>query len=121
NFGCLRPYILFVCLLLFLSTPLLVNAISMVIFVAGLALLLLGKNILTPAYQGLMPDRVPEEQRGVTAGFVGGMTILGNVVGLGLAVWLLGGVNQHAFSVGMIRSNASICYIITAFLVLVCI
>src|SRR5438034_4168816 len=119
NFGRRRPYIVIGGLLLVLSTPLLVKASSMLVFVSGLALLLLGKNILTPAYQGLMPDRVPEEHRGVTAGFVGGMTILGNVVGLGLAVWLLGGVNQHAFSVGMIRSNASIYYIITAFLVLV--
>jgi MFS family permease len=119
NFGRRRPYIVIGGLLLVLSTPLLVNAGSMAIFVAGLALLLVGKNILTPAYQSLMPDRVPEEQRGVTAGFVGGMTILGNVVSLGLAAWLLGGVNQHAFSIGMIRFNAGIYYIITAFLVLI--
>ena len=119
NFGRRRPYIVIGGLILVLSTPLLVNASSMAVFVAGLALLLLGKNILTPAYQGLMPDCVPEEQRGVTAGFVGGMTILGNVVGLGLAAWLLGGINQHAFSMSMIRSNAGIYYIVTALLVLV--
>src|SRR6266516_5121316 len=119
NFGRRRPYIVIGGLLLVLGTPLLVKASSMLVFVSGLSLLLLGKNILTPAYQGLMPDRVPEEQRGVTAGFVGGMTILGNVVGLGLAALLLGGVNQHAFSLGMIRSNAGIYYIVTAFLVLI--
>ena len=118
NFGRRRPYIVIGGLLLVLSTPLLVKASSMVVFVSGLALLLLGKNILTPAYQSLMPDCVPEEQRGVTSGFVGGMTILGNVVGLGLAAWLLGGVHQNTFSMGMIRSNAGIYYIITAFLVL---
>jgi MFS family permease len=118
GFGRRRPYIVLGGLLLLLSTPLLVDAGSMVIFLAGLALLLLGKNILTPAYQGLMPDRVPAEQRGETAGFVGGMTILGNVVGLGLAAWLLGGINQHAYSIGTIRSNAGIYYIVTACLVL---
>ncbi len=118
NFGRRRPYIVVGGFILVLSTPLLVNASSMAVFVAGLTLLLLGKNILTPAYQGLMPDCVPEEQRGVTAGFVGGMTILGNVVGLGLAAWLLGGINQHAFSMSMIRSNAGIYYMVTAFLVL---
>jgi MFS family permease len=91
GFGRRRPYILIGGLLLVLSTPLLVNAGSLAIFLVGLALLLLGKNILTPAYQSLMPDRVPGEQRGETAGYVGGMTILGNVVGLGLAAWLLGG------------------------------
>jgi MFS family permease len=119
NFGRRRPYIVIGGLLLVFSTPLLVNAGSMVIFVAGLAIFLVGKNILTPAYQSLMPDRVPEEQRGVTSGFVGGMTILGNVVGLGLASWLLGGINQHAYSLSMIRSNAGIYYIVTAFLVVV--
>jgi MFS family permease len=119
HFGRRRPYIVIGGLLLVLSTPLLVNSGSMAIFVSGLALLLVGKNILVPAYQSLMPDRVPVEQRGVTAGFVGGMTILGNVVGLGLAVWLLGGINQHASSLGMIRSHAGIYYIVTAFLVLV--
>src|SRR5574340_1253784 len=118
NFGRRRPYIVIGGLILVLSTPLLVNASSMAVFVAGLALLLLGKNILTPAYQGLMPDCVPKEQRGVTAGFVGGMTILGNVVGLGLAAWLLGGINQHAFTLSMIRSNAGIYYMVTAILVL---
>jgi hypothetical protein len=66
-----------------------------------------------------MPDRVPVEQRGVTAGFVGGMTIQGNVVGLGLAAWLLGGINQHAYSLGMIRFHAGIYYMVKAFLVLV--
>jgi MFS family permease len=119
HFGRRRPYIVIGGLLLVLSTPLLANSGSMAIFVSGLALLLVGKNILTPAYQSLMPDRVPVEQRGVTAGFVGGMTILGNVVGLGLAAWLLGGINQHAFSLSMIRSHAGIYYMVTAFLVLV--
>ena len=68
-----------------------------------------------------MPDRVPGEQRGETAGYVGGMTILGNVVGLGLAALLLGEINQHSFSTSMIRSSAGIYYAVTAFLVLVCI
>jgi len=119
GFGRRRPFIVIGGLLLVLSTPLLVDAGSIVIFLVGLTLLLLGKNILTPAYQGLMPDRVPVEQRGETAGFVGGMTILGNVVGLGLASWLLGGINQHTHSIGMIRSNTGVYYIVTACLVLV--
>ena len=121
GFGRRRPYIVIGGLLVMLSTPLLVNAGSLVIFVAGLALLLLGKNILAPAYQSLMPDRVPGEQRGEAAGYVGGMTILGNVVGLGLAAFLLGRVNQHSFSISMIRANAGIYYAVTAVLVLVCI
>jgi MFS family permease len=118
GFGRRRPYIAVGGLLLLLSTPLLVNSGSMIIFLVGLSLLLIGKNILTPAYQSLLPDHVTKDQRGETAGYVGGMTILGNVVGLGLAVWLLGGVSQHANNAGMIRSNAGIYYVVTAFLVL---
>jgi len=106
-------------LLVVLSTPLLIGAGSMVIFLVGLSLLLLGKNILTPAYQSLVPDRVPGEQRGEAAGYIGTMTLLGNVVGLGLAAWLLGGMSLHANNMSVIRSNAGIYYAVTAFLVLV--
>ncbi len=121
SFGRRRPYIVLGGLLVMLSTPLLVSSGNIAIFIAGLALLLLGKNILGPAYQSLMPDRVPGEQRGAAAGYVGGMTILGNVVGLALAAFLLGRTNQHSFSLDMIRANAGIYYAVTAFLVLVCI
>ena len=113
-----RPYIMIGGLLLLLSTPLLVSANNVAIFVLGLLLLLLGKNILTPAYQSLIPDRVPEAQRGVASGYVGGMTLLGNVVGLGLAAWLLSGVTLHSTSLSLIRVNAGIYYLVTAFLVL---
>jgi MFS family permease len=119
GFGRRRPYIVIGGLLLVLSTPLLVSSGSIVIFLVGLSLLLVGKNILTPAYQGLVPDRVPKEQRGETAGYVGALTILGNVVGLGLAALLLGGLNQHSPSIDIIRSNAGIYYVVTAVLVLV--
>jgi len=118
GFGRRRPYIAIGGLLLLMSTPLLVDSSSMVIFLVGLSLLLIGKNVLTPAYQSLVPDHVSKEQRGETAGYVGGMTILGNVVGLGLAACLLGGVSQHAYNASMIRSNAGIYYAVTAFLVL---
>ena len=121
SFGRRRPYIVIGGLLVMISTPLLVSSGSMAIFVAGLALLLLGKNILGPAYQSLMPDRVPCEQRGESSGYIGGMTILGNVVGLALAAFLLGHVNQQSFSIDAIRANAGIYYAVTAFLVLVCI
>src|SRR5260370_38373921 len=81
GFGRRRPYIVIGGLLVMLSTPLLVNAGSLVIFVAGLALLLLGKNILAPAYQSLMPDRVPGKDRGKPAGSVGGLSLFGNAGG----------------------------------------
>src|SRR5260221_4382341 len=119
GFGRRRPYIVIGGLLVVLSTPLLVDAGSIMIFLVGLSLLLVGKSILTPAYQSLVPDRVPEEQRGEAAGYIGTMTLLGNVVGLGLAAWLLGGMSLHANNMSVIRSNAGIYYAVTAFLVLV--
>jgi len=109
-----RPYLLVGGLLLVISTPLLVNASTIVEFFAGLALLLVGLNIINSAYQSLVPDRVPEEQRGMASGYVGGLTILGSVASLGLAAYLLGGANQHAFNANMVRHNAGIYYIVTA-------
>lgn len=119
GFGRRRPYIMIGGLLLLTSTPLLVSASNIALFISGLLLLLIGKNILTPAYQSLVPDRVPEEQRGIASGYVGGMTLLGNVVGLGLAAWLLSGVTLHSTSLSLIRVNVGIYYLVTAFLVLI--
>jgi len=109
-----RPYIAIGGLLLISSTPFLVSSVSIFIFLIGLSLLHLGNNVLTPAYQSLVPDLVPKEQRGEASGYVGAMTILGNVASLGLAALLLGGINQNSYSKMAIRSNASIYYIIGA-------
>jgi len=114
-----RPYILSGGLLIVLSTPFLVISENILIFLAGLCLLLVGRNILTPAYQGLIPDNVSKEQRGAASGFVGGLTILGSVVSLALAALLLGEVNQYSYSKSMIRQGASIYYIVTAIIMLI--
>jgi MFS family permease len=67
-----------------------------------------------------VPDRVPVEQRGEAAGYVGSMTILGNVVGLGLAALLLGKISTSTLAnTALIRSNAGIYYIVTAILLMI--
>jgi MFS family permease len=109
-----RPYIILGGVLLVSGTPLLVDSSTLVSFLIGLALLHFGMNIIMPAYQSLVPDRVPEEQRGTASGFVGGLTILGNVVSLGLAAYLLGGVNQLHFDPNLVRHNAGLYYMATA-------
>ena len=114
-----RPYILTGGLLIVLSTPFLVISENVLIFLAGLSLLLVGRNIMTPAYQGLIPDNVSKEQRGTASGYVGGLTILGSVVSLALAALLLGGVNQDSYSKSMIRHGAGIYYIVTAIIMLI--
>ena len=101
-----RPYIINGGLLIVLSTPFLVTSENIFFFLAGLILLLVGRNILTPAYQGLIPDNVPKERRGAASGYVGGLTILGSVVSLALAALLLGEVNQDSYSKSMIRQGS---------------
>ena len=121
RFGRRHPYIVAGGVLLVASTPLLVISSNLAMFLAGLSLLHLGLNTMMPAYQSLVPDRVPERQRGETSGFVGSLIILGNMVGLGLAAYLLGGVSQHSIQPGLIRYNAGIYYITVISLMVICI
>lgn len=114
KFGRRRPYIAIGGLLLIISTPFLVSSVSLFVFLLGLTLLHLGSNILLPAYQSLVPDLVPKEQRGEASGYVGGMTILGNVASLGLAALLLGSTTQNHYNKSVIRYNSSIYYIVAA-------
>jgi MFS family permease len=113
KFGRRHPYIVAGSVLMVASTPLLVLSSDLIMFLMGLSLLHLGVNTMMPAYQSLVPDRVPERQRGEASGYVGALTILGNMVGLGLAAYLLGGVNQSSYNPGLIRHNAGIFYIVT--------
>ena len=119
RFGRRHPYIVAGSALLVFSTPLLVISSNILMFLFGLAFLYLGLNTMTPAYQSLVPDRVPEKQRGEASGFVGALTILGNMVSFGLAAWLLGGVSQRSASSNLIRHNAGVFYIITTGLMVV--
>ncbi|MEW6662484.1 MAG: MFS transporter [Bacillota bacterium] len=48
-------------------------------FTAAFMLVQLGSNIGASGYQGLLPDLVPESQRGTAAGYVGVMNMLGTI------------------------------------------
>lgn len=119
RFGRRHPYIIAGGVLLVASAPLLVISSGLVMFLAGLSLLHLGVNTMMPAYQSLVPDHVPERQRGEASGYVGALTILGNMVGLGLAAYLLGNVSQHSYTTDFIRHNAGIYYIVMISLMVV--
>ncbi|MBE3590088.1 MAG: MFS transporter [Firmicutes bacterium] len=52
---------------------------------AALLLVQLTNNVAGAAYQGYIPDLVPPEKRGTASGYMGLMTMLGNIAGVGLA------------------------------------
>lgn len=62
---------------------------SFVGFVIAFCAVQLTLNISSAGYQGLIPDLVPADQRGTASGYMGLMTMLGTLMGLGLAGVLL--------------------------------
>jgi len=89
-----RPYIALGAVGLLLGTLVLAWASSPVPFLLGFFAVQVGGAISTGAYQGLLPDRVPPEQRGAASGFLGLMTIIGTLGSLGAAGLLLGSVTR---------------------------
>ena len=117
-FGRRRPFIILGALCVLLSMPLLIEARNVMIFIAGLAVFQVGTNVITSAYQSLTPDRVPKEQRGASSGYMGLMTILGNVGSLALAAWLFGSISLNATESSTIHQGTSIYYTFTSIILL---
>jgi len=87
-----RPYIALGVGLLLVGTWLLAIPNGLIALLVGLLIFQFGGSTATAGYQGLMPDLVPQEQRGASSGYLGIMTILGNAGSLALAAYLLGDV-----------------------------
>jgi MFS family permease len=96
TFGRRRPYIAVGTIVLLFSLFLLARAQSVGIFILAFAFFQICSNGVTAAYQSLLPDLVPKEQRGESSAYVGLMTILGNVCSLILAALLLGQINLNS-------------------------
>ena len=119
SWGRRRPYIAMGTLLLVLSALLLSVAASIIIFVLALIVNQFGSNLANASYQALLPDRVPKEQRGTASGYMGLMTILGNIGSLGLAALLLSQVSLTSTGSGLIRHGATLFYILTGIALIV--
>ncbi len=113
RFGRRRPYIFAGTLLLILGAFLLAAAGNVLIFLLGMIVWQFGSNAANASYQALLPDRVPKDQRGAASGYMGLMTIIGNVGSLGLAAFLLADVNLTSTNGDVIRRGANLFYILT--------
>lgn len=102
-----RPFILLASLIYLAGIVALATAPNLGVFIIGFALAQVAANMGTAAYQGLLPDRVPLEQRGTASGYLGMMTILGNVGSLAVAAVLLGNVVSGPGLADAVRTGAA--------------
>ncbi len=92
RYGRRRPYIVIGVLISVAGAWALARADDLNTLTITFLILQLGFNVTVGSYQGLLPDLTPEGQRGAASGYLGLMTILGNVGSLALAGALLAGV-----------------------------
>ncbi|HEX9067634.1 MAG TPA: MFS transporter [Ktedonobacterales bacterium] len=112
SYGRRRPYIGIGALLLLLGAVVLAVTGSLATLLIGFLVFQLGNSICTAGYQGLIPDLVPEGQRGTASGYMGLMTILGNGGSLVLAGALLGAVSATS-APGVTKQGSALFYVIT--------
>jgi MFS family permease len=106
RFGRRRPYVVVAAAIYVLGMVALAWSPVFAIFIAGFFLTQIAANVGTASYQGLLPDRVPVEQRGAASGYLGMMTILGNVGSLVAAGFLLSSVGSGPGLAAAVRSGA---------------
>ena len=119
HYGRRRPYILLGTILSLIGMALLAKTESLLIFALAFLLVQVASNGSTAAYQSLIPDRVPPEQRGSAAGYMGLMTIFGSFASLAAAAYLFSNVAPGPNQSAEIQDDASAFYLMTGVLLLV--
>jgi MFS family permease len=112
RFGRRRPYVLVASAIYIAGMIALGWSPSFVVFIIGFVLTQIAANIGTASYQGLLPDRVPLDQRGAASGYLGMMTILGNVASIVAAGALFSSLGSGAALGRSIRFGSGVFYLI---------
>jgi MFS family permease len=84
------------------------------LFIGGLVIVSIGANVVTAAYQGLLPDMVSVSQRGAASGWLGFMTLIGSVGSLAAAGALLGSVSPGPRLAAEVSHGALLFYTLAA-------
>jgi MFS family permease len=119
RFGRRRPYIVVGTVLMLASVVALGLTRELSFFALGFIIFNIGNNASTAAYQGLLPDRVPESQHGTASGYLGLMTILGSIGSPALAGVLLGATPPGESYEQAVRSGSALFYALTSVVVLI--
>ena len=90
-----RPFILVGALINVIGLLWMPRASSLITLAFAFLLIQLGNNISGSAYQGYIPDQVPQKQRGTASGYMGVMTMLGTIVSFAAAALLVSPGNTY--------------------------
>ncbi len=118
-YGRRRPYILLGAILTLIGMLLLAQTDSLPVFVLAFLLVQIATNGSTAAYQSLLPDRVPPEQRGTASGYMGLMSLIGTFGSLAAAGYLFSDFAPGPNANSEIRDDASAFYLLSGVLILV--
>lgn len=113
-----RPYILLGTILTLIGMVLMAETTTLQVFVLAFILVQIATNGSTAAYQSLLPDRVPQEQRGTASGYMGLMSIIGTFGSLAAASYLFSNVMPGPNESSEIQDGASAFYLLSGVLML---